>query len=316
MDYRTIGYRARTVIHIFLFLLLVGSAMTSYAQDDVIRVNTDLVNIPVTVYDRQGRSIIDLKKAEFQVFEDGVEQELVLFGTIEQPFTVFLLIDRSGSMANHRPQLTQAVNAFVRQLGPEDSVIVATIANALDLLLKRTKVKDIEKPVKLRQRQGDMWSNIYDGMDDAFEMIKKVSGRKAIILFSDGAGSGTYASRKGNLSKAEESEALIYTIQFNTFSQFRPHDVKSFNELVQNANEYMRELPKLSGGRFYQLEEIGDLDKTFGSIAAELRQQYSLGYYPKTEGKKGDRRQIKVKVDRPDVAVKTKSSYIVKSPQK
>ena len=82
--------------------------------------------------------------------------------------------------------------------------------------------------------------------------------------------------------------------------------------MVERANGYMRDLPKLSGGRFYQLEAIIDLDKSFSLIADELRQQYSLGYYPKIEGKKGERRQIKVKAIRTDVAVKTKPSYLIK----
>lgn len=293
-------------------LMLIALVLPTLGQNEIIRVNTELVSVPVTVYDRQGRQLTDLRKEDFRVFEDGVEQELAIFNASEQPFTVFLLIDRSGSMANHRPQLTQSVNAFARQLRLDDSLIVATIADDIDLLLKKTKVKDLKKSIKLRQRPKDMWSYIYDGMDDAYEMIKKVPGRKAIILFSDGAGSGTYASIKGNLRKAEETEAAIYTVQFDTFSQIRPYDLKSHNEMVERANGYMRDLPKLSGGRFYQLEAIVDLDKTFSLIADELRQQYSLGYYPKIEGKKGERRQIKVKAIRTDVAVKTKTSYLIK----
>ena len=148
----------------------------------------------------------------------------------------------------------------------------------------------------------------------AQKMMKKIRGRKAIILFSDGRGSGLNASAKSNLRDAEEQEVLIYTVQFGAFSLPSPYvDEKRFFKWREIANSYMRDLARKTGGRHYQIENITDLGNTFGEIADELGRQYSLGYYPKTEGKKGERRQIKVKVRQPNLSVRARDSYVVGS---
>lgn len=265
------------------------------AQEDIIRIDINLVTIPTTVFDREGRYITNLKKEDFEVFEDGVKQEVALFEPIEQPFTVLLLLDISGSMTNYMAELTQAANAFVRQLRADDQIAAATFADNLYVLFKPTKISDLRKSIKIEHRFGDRFTNLYDAVHDALKLTKKIRGRKAIVLFSDGAGDGTFASAKDNFRNAEESETLIYTVQFEYFQTVpHPHaDKKMFYKIIENNNNYMRGLAQITGGRPYQIERITDLEKTFGTIANELRRQYSLGYYPKTEGTKGERRQIK-----------------------
>ncbi len=304
-------------IFILLFVYTIFS-ITIYSQDDVIRVDTNLVTVPVTVLDREGRYITNLKKEDFQIFEDGIKQETVSFDSVEQSFTVFLLLDVSGSMSYHLAELTQAANALVRQLRPDDQVSAASFANDLYILLKPTKVSELRKDIKIQQRPGDSYTRIYDAIDDALKQMKKIRGRKAIVLFSDGAGDGIFSSAKDNFRNAEENETLIYTVQFNTFPSV-PHPVtnkKKFYESIEEANKYMLDLARITGGRPYQIEKIADLEKTFELIAKELSQQYSLGYYPKQPGKKGERRQIKVKVTVPNTAVRARDNYVVGSSKK
>ena len=287
----------------------------SESQDDIIRVDTNLITVPVSVLDRDGRYVTNLKKEDFQIFEDNIEQEVSFFEPVEQPFTVFLLLDRSGSMSKSMAQLTQAANAFVSQLRPEDRVIAATFGDNVDVLFKATKAKDLKRGFKLRQNRNDRYTMLFDAVDYALEKLKKVPGRKAIIVFSDGFGGGTFSSAKDNLREAEEGEALIYTVQFDTLALTLPSYVskKTYSKSIEAANNYMRALPKITGGRDYQIEDIGDLEKTFRSIAEELGQQYSLGYYPKQPeaGQKRQVRKIKVKVNQPNLAVKARASYIV-----
>jgi VWFA-related protein len=282
-------------------------------QEDIIRVDTSLVTIPVTVLDREGRYVTNLKKEDFQIFENGVEQQIALFDSVEQPFTVLLLLDISGSMSFHLAELSQAANVLVNQLRPNDQLSAASFADSLYTLLKPTKISELRKSIKIKQRPGDIYTRIYDAVDDALKMMKKIRGRKAIILFSDG--DGVFTSAKDNFRRAEESETLIYTVQFNTFSPSPPPhaDKKIYYKAIEEANNYMRNLAQITGGRAYQIEKIADLEKTFDLIANELGRQYSLGYYPKETGKDGERRQIKVRVNVPNIALRARDSYIIES---
>lgn len=287
-------------------------------QDETIRVDTNLVTIPATVFDREGRYVANLKKEDFQIFENGVEQEVSLFETVEEPFTVLILLDRSGSMTEYLLQLANASSAFVRQLRPDDQVIAVSFADDVDVLVKATKVIDLGKGIKIRDHADDHQTRLYDAVDYSLKKMKKISGRKSIIVFSDGMGDGIFASFKSNLRDAEEGEALIYTIQFNTSPKSPPSYVskKSFYEGINEANIYMKNLAQIAGGRSYKIEDISNLEETFAQIAKELGQQYSIGYYPKQAGKNGERKQIKVKVNIPNAAVRARDSYVVGNSKK
>ncbi len=180
----------------------------------------------------------------------------------------------------------------------------------MDVLFKPTKVSELRKGIKLRQRRGDRYTYIYDAVDNTLKQMNKIRGRKAIVLFSDGYGAGTFSSAKDNLREAEENEALIYTVQLDTsFPTTASYRTK--------AADYMRGLAEITGGRYYQMQDIADLEKTFAKISEELSRQYSLGYYPKQleAGQKRQVRQIKVKMRQPNLVVRARRSYVVE-PQK
>ena len=173
-----------------------------------------------------------------------------------------------------------------------------------------TKVSDLRKDIKLRPGNST-W--LYDAVGYALKHMKRVRGRKAIVLFSDGIDSRDLASPRGNLREAEEQDTLIYTVQFSAsfWSPFAAQNEKGFHKSIEVADNYMRDLAQRTGGRRYEVENILDLSKTFGEVADELRRQYSLGYYPKRQLAVGQRRQIKVKVRIPNLVVQARDSYIV-----
>jgi VWFA-related protein len=287
-------------------------------QEDIIRVDTSLVTVPISVLDREGRFVTNLKKEDFQIFEDGVEQEVALFETTEQSVTVLLLLDVSGSMFNDLGGLTNATSNFLSQLRPNDKVMVATFNEWVDVLCGFKSVKDLRSDKKLRVKIDGRppVTMVYDAVEFGLKKMKKIRGRKAIVLFSDGKGSGYNASAKSNIHDAEENEALVYTVQFNTFViplgyKLTKKDSERIKQENETATLYMSELATKTGGRYFQMDNIGDLEKTFRLVAEELRQQYSLGYYPKQIGKEGERRQIKVRVKIPNLAVRARDSYVV-----
>jgi Ca-activated chloride channel homolog len=297
-----------------------GSSPTTWQdkQDDVIRVDTNLITIPSSVMDRDGRYVTNLKKEDFQIFEDGVEQEVSFFEPVEKPFTALLLIDNSGSMRNYVSDLTRAANAFVDQLRPEDRLAVATFSDRgrIQLLLEATKIIDLHKKITLSARMGDDFTTTFNAVKLGIRYMKNLQGRRAMILFSDGEQYGNGTSAKSNFRDAEEQEVLIYTIRFGAFPTHQPGYMpyvsrKDDLRLIERVNAYMQGLAQKTGGRSYQVGNISSLEETFRMVANELGRQYSLGYYPTKPLQPGQRRQIKVKVDVPDLVVRARDSYIV-----
>ena len=308
------------IVVLHQFLALLAFSVTAFAQEDVIRVETELVTLPVTVLDRSGRHAENLHAENFKIFENGIEQKVAFFNSEREPLSVFLLLDNSGSMDKQLGELAAAANVFVNKLRPDDQIIVGLFDNWVDVVADRTSAKDLRSRVidVRRQRGSPAVTMVYDAVEFALKRISKARGRKALILFSDGVGSGYMASARSNLRDAQEGEALIYTIQFSTYSGVAPRNVseKKYFKDLQTADAYMQNLAEVTGGRRIKVKEISNLGAVFSDVAGELGQQYLLGYYPKQTGKKGERREIKVTVDLPGAAVRARSSYVVGSPKK
>jgi VWFA-related protein len=302
------------IIITIVLLVFVASLKVNYAQEDVIRIDTNLVAIPATVLDRDGRYAAGLKKEDFQIFENGIEQDIALFEPTDQPVTVFMLLDVSGSMSYHLLEMANASSVLIKQLRPDDQFLAAGFGEDIKMLFQATKVKDLPKGVKLQPMSTFIDTMVYDAVEFALKKTKKIRGRKAIILFSDGVGSGLSASAKSNLRDAEEHEAVIYTVQFAFSPPTPPRYInkKRFQKWSEKATGYLQQLAEKTGGRHYLIEDISDLGKTFGAIADELGRQYSLGYYPKIEAKeKREVRQIKVKLKQPNLVVRARESYVI-----
>lgn len=299
-----------------LVFFLVAACSKLLAQDEVVRVSTELVNIPVSVTDRDGRNVSGLTKEQFSIFENGLKQEISYFERTETPITVLLLLDVSGSMASYINDLTDAANAFVRQLRREDSIIVITFSDTVHTLVQPTFVKDLGTGIRIKQNWHEGDTVLYDAVERAIKRISKVNGRKSIVLLSDGVGTG-FISREKTIRMAEEGEALIYTVQYEQ-QYFRPSGVSRtlFQERVDEIDGYMLGLAEKTGGRGYKFKDIKDLAVTFDQIVAELGQQYSVGYYPTNAGKNGERRKITVKVNVPNVAVHSRTEVVYTKPKK
>jgi len=286
-------------------------------EGDVIRVEANLVTVPASIMDRDGRYITNLRKEDFQIFEDGVEQELAVFAPAEEPFTVLFLMDVSSSMSPHKENLERAVNGFISQLRPDDQLIATAFFQMVDLIVPATRVSELRGGIKPKIKQeADCPTYLYDAVDNALNRMKKIRGRKAIVLFSDGGGGvGFSATAKGTLRKAEEQDALIYTVQFGTQlaepDPFYKMNKKYYFEEIQKINNYMKDLAQKTGGRYYRVADISNFAISFRPVADELRRQYRLGYYPKGKLEAGQRRQIKVSVRQPNLVVRARDSFTV-----
>ena len=286
-------------------------------SDEVVRIDANLVTISAQVSDRNGRFIADLNKDDFQIFEDGVQQDVALFYPVDEPFTILFLMDVSGGMFPHLAELARAGNAFLSQLRPDDGLIVFDFCDQVRTRADLGPVKETRGVKKIKLSTCGRYTFIYGAVHQALKRMKKVPGRKAIVLFSDGVTGERFSTAKSTLREAEEQEALIYSVQFGAawMRIISKTARQSVDKTIARADEFMKGIAEKTGGRHYRVEDIADLQKTFGEVANELRRQYSLGYYPKVPLRQGQRRQLRVSVTRPGLAVRARDSYIALPPE-
>lgn len=306
---------------------------------DVVRIDTNLVMVPVSVMDRQGRLIPDLRREQFKVFDNDIEQQIVYFEPTEKPFTVALMLDTSGSTVFHLSEIKEAAIAFARQLRPQDRVLVVTFDRLVMLLADATSDLKVVTSVIDRNAVTGFSTRLYDAVDLVItQRLNKIPGRKAIVLFTDGVDTSSYnATYKSTLQEVDEQEILIYPVQYDT-SDFIPENNTQITTVTTHtpggsssisetsptsilripgtftsdyklAGEYLQQLADKTGARLYQANDPKQLAESFSRIAEELRSYYSLGYYPQTAVKSGERRSIKVRVDQSNVAVRARESY-------
>jgi VWFA-related protein len=291
---------------------------------EVTKVETDLITIPVSVYDRNGLYIPDLKQTDFKIYEDGKEQTITYFGSTDKPFTVVLLLDTSPSTAYRIEEIQNAALAFIKLLKPQDLVMVVEFDGNTHVLTEATN--DRAKLTKAVKRADFGYgTSLYDSVNFALKKrLNAVQGRKAIVLFTDGVDtSSSKSSYDSTLDLAEESDTLVFPIYYNTFAENRaaiyspwPDDGiilrPNTPEEYAIGKQYLYELAAYTGGRVFRPESTpGGLTAAFEGIAEELRRQYNIGYIPADEATPGVRKQIKVRVSRPNLVVRARDSYIV-----
>ena len=307
-------------------------------EGDVIRTDTALVTLPVTVLDRSGRYVPLLKRENFRILENGVEQKIAYFAATDSPFTVILLIDTSGSTHFRLDDIQDAAINFVSKLKSNDSVMVMSFDDRISVLCKATNDRnEITRAIRRTRTGGG--TRLYDAVDDILKkQLSTITGRKAVVLFTDGVDTTSRrASYDSTIRLAEESDAPIYSVDYDTSGQNTvlgspgggvrlpggiilggPGRGGSGTTMgdYRRAVAYLRALSDRTGGRFYSGDSMFGIGQAFAWIAEELGRQYSLGYYPNTAGKDGERRQLKVRVTDPGLIVKSRDSYVYSEPPK
>src|SRR3989454_6900869 len=289
-------------------------------EGSVVRVRTRLISVPAVVMDRNGRYIANLRKEDFHIYEDGVEQKISYFASVEKPFTVALMLDVSGSTQFELAQIRDAANAFVSRLRFNDRVMAIPFDGQIHVLSDPTDVATIRRS-KLHIPPVTDGTVLYDAVDFALKRMAQIPGRKAIVLMTDGVDQNSHASLKSTLADIAEQDVLIYTVQYNTLPQLPQRLSQIKNEKARRkvqerlmkgyavSEPYLRTLAEKTGGRFYRAADLSDVGPAFEAITSELGVQYSLGYYPKQTSGAGAERGIKVRVRYPNLVVRARDSY-------
>ncbi|HJS24619.1 MAG TPA: VWA domain-containing protein [Pyrinomonadaceae bacterium] len=312
---------------------------------DIIKVDTTLITIPVSVMDRDGRYVPNLQKEEFRIWEDGVEQEVAFFQSVDKPFSVVLMLDTSPSTQFRLEDIQDAAISFVNQLRPDDKVMVVSFNDDIKILSEFTTDRGKLRRAIERSKTDD-GTRLYDAVDMVInQQLSRVQGRKAIVLFTDGVDTTSRrASYQSNVMDAQELDALIYPVQYDTSRDMSVQNyppmggsIDIFGQILggifgggrrrgggggyprgrgtarddyELANYYLQELANSTGGREYHADSLQNMSYAFANVAEELRRQYSIGYYPKRPPQAGQRRQIRVRARQPNLAVRARDSYI------
>ncbi len=295
--------------------------------DDVIRVETDLVTIPVRLATKKGRPVPDALKDEFFIFENGVQQQIEYFYNEDQPFTVALMLDMSYSSVFKLADIQAAAMAFTRQLREQDKVLIVSFDEKIHFLCEPTSDRRVLKFAIEATRIGS-GTSFYRAIDEVLEKkMSHIAGRKAIVMLTDGVDTTSGDVRSASLLDSFQSGGtLVFPIQYNTFDDVRKsrrndaqirfdEDDRPYifeappvrgerEEDYIEAKEFMNAAAERSGGRLYKVSSATNLNESFKNIADALRKTYSLGYYPSVERRPGSVNEIKIRVMRPDLEVK------------
>jgi Ca-activated chloride channel family protein len=292
-------------------------------EDDVVRVSTSLITVPAEVVDRNGRYAGNLRKQDFHLFENGVEQDLTYFASVEEPFTVALMLDVSGSTQTQLQAIRSAANTFIGRLRPNDRLLIVSFDGKINVLTEAVTLAELRHK-KLRLDAINDGTLLYDAVGFVLnKRLAAIKGRKAIVLLTDGVDGGSkLASLRQNLRDAEEADVIVYPVHYNTLPQLperlsRIVDVKAREKVQAKLMKdyatgaiYIRNLAEKTGGRVYATDNLLDVPRAFSMIMDELGRKYSLGYYPKGQARAGETRNIKVKVDSPNLIVRARNSYV------
>jgi len=271
-------------------------------EDDVIKVETNLVVLNVTVTDFGEQYVADLKAEDFKVFEDGVEQKTQGFGFDEMPFAGAILLDASGSMEHKLTHARAACARFVEGIREGDVFSIYKFGGTkVKLLQDFTEVRDI--PDSVWEMRADSLTPLYDAVVTASESLsKREERRRAIVLVSDGGDSNSRASLDEAVKQSTNAGASIYAVNLSNSGLYKTpgHDP---------GVEAMKNLAAKTGGRFFSTPGGQALRDAFASTVEELRRQYTLSYESSNEKQDGKWRKIEVRVSKPGLNVRTRQGY-------
>jgi VWFA-related protein len=279
-------------------------------QEDTLKVSVELVNVPFSVVDRQGRFVSGLTEKDFLVQEDGRRQEIRNFAREnELPITMALLIDTSPSVRPVFAEEKQTAKAFLESiLRPEDLALVIAFDRTVTL------VQDYTESVPFLQRAIDdlemgSGTSIYDAIYLACtEKLDNEAGRKAIILISDGEDTTSRVKFEEALRAAHQSDTIIYAISNRVGDSF-PFFRRGRSGFGGGDMGTLRKFSNETGGTTFAIDNDNTFEKIFDQIAQELRSQYSLGYFSTNTARDGQFRQIKITTRKSGYTVRARRGY-------
>jgi len=294
------------------------------SEGDVIRVDTELVSVNVSVVDRgTNRGVNDLTREDFRLYEDNAPQQIAHFDSASAPFNLMLLVDLSGSTTKVVELIKSAALHFVEAARPFDRIAIITFAGGQvvvspltsDHEALRRRISSIERP----DGSTKLYDSVVFAVDEVFREARD-SRRNAIVVISDGldsvlpnvTGEGSTLSYQEMIRRVKEFDGVLYSIWTDTqsYEPLSPLDIQQ--ETFDLAHDQMKELAEAGGGAFYECEQLSDLAGAYDRVVADLGTLYTLSYRPANKVRDGSWRTIRVNVNRPGTVARGKRGYFAK----
>lgn len=289
----------------FLLLILCLCALTVIAQDDddVVRVNTDLVVLNVTVTDKAGQYVKNLKKTDFKVFEDGVEVSpnmIATFALQETPYAAVVLLDSSGSMEARFSLARSAAIRFLDGLRPEDVAAVYRFDSTVERVQEFSGGRDLAPTAYAIRAKG--MTTLNDAIVEAAKTLAdRPEHRKAIVILSDGMDTYSKASSDKAVESALAVGASIFAVDMSS--------IETPGAAKRQIAGSLKGFAEKTGGRFVSTPGGPALRDAFTGIANELGQQYTIAFRPLNRKRDGKWRTLEVKVQNEEMTVRTRKGY-------
>lgn len=284
-----------------LFLsFLLAIPVSAQNDDDVISVDSSLVILNASINDAKGNAVTNLKQNQFKVFEDGVEQEISLFESTESPFAAVILLDTSGSMETRISLARSAAITFLDGLDAEDVTAIYNFDSKVTLVQDFSNSRDIADKVYDLKAYG--WTVLNDAVFKAAdELSKRPEKRRAIIVISDGADTKSGRSADKALKAALAADVTIYTVDMSAIDT-------GGKDRIQNQG-VLKNFAEKTGGFFIATPGGQAMRDAFKHIVSELGTQYTIGYQPSNIKKDGKWRALELRVQRPNLTIRTRKGY-------
>ena len=274
------------------------------------RAGVDLVSLNVSITDGTARYVTDLTADDFNVFEDGVKQDVTFFNRTNLPIALAMLLDTSASMESKLPTAQEAAIGFAKRLRPQDLAEVIDFDSRVVVLQSFTNAgSELEQAIHKTSAGGStsLYNAVYIALKDLKKAVAKNSAeirRQAIIVLSDGEDTSSLLPFEEVLDLAKRSETAIYAIGLRS-ADGPGQATKGFKE----AEFVLRQFAQETGGRSYFPTQVADLSTIYGQISDELSSQYTVGYTSKNGRRDGSWRRVVVRVGRPNLTARTKLGY-------
>jgi Ca-activated chloride channel family protein len=260
------------------------------------QVRTDAVLVPVIVTDG-GRFVSGLKQQDFEVFEDDTRQRLATLTSEDSPLDLVVAIDISGSMEDSLPDVKVAVKRLLSKLRPGDAVTLLGFNDTTFFVAEREKNQQVrEAAVDLLSAWGG--TALYDATVKALDVVSRQTGRKGVVIFSDGDDRNSLTTREKAMSRVQSSDAMLFTIGFGA------------GATVPKLRSSLETYARATGGRPFFPRQVKELDAVFHEIIADLAHQYVLSYAPSNPKRDDSWRDIKVRVRNGQYDVRARRGYL------
>ncbi|MBA3972870.1 MAG: VWA domain-containing protein [Candidatus Solibacter sp.] len=259
-----------------------------------LRIDTNLVLIPVTVTTPLNQFVTGMERKNFRLFEEKVEQEIAYFGSFDAPLSIGMVFDASGSMGSKLTKSREAAAQFFKKANPEDEFFLVQFNDRPQLVMDFTRsTEEIQSRLTFTQAKGR--TALLDGIYMALHHLKKGKNpRKALLIVSDGGDNSSRYSESEVRNLLREADAQMYAMGI-----FESIGARGRTAEEMAGPGLLDELAQMTGGRHFPVDNLNDLPDIAAKIGIELRNQYVLGYMSKNQVRDGKYRRVQVRLNQP-----------------